>query len=61
MPYWASQGFKFHIPQPGIIIRDKKIITNSAIPEANIKVSTRGGISAYAEYLGERSVPTVVK
>lgn len=61
MPYWASQGFKFHIPQPGIIIRDKKIITNSAIPEANIKVSTRGGISAYAEYLGERSVPTVFK
>ena len=58
MPYWASQGFKFHIPQPGISKNDQGIITNSIIPEAIIKVSTRGGISAHAEYLGERSVQT---
>lgn len=61
MPYWASEGFRFHIPQPGIIRSENNdILTNSAIPGAIIKLSTESDISAYAEYLGERSVPSVL-
>lgn len=56
MPYWASQGFRFHIPQPGIISNGKSIVTNSVIPGAKTKVLTKEGISAYTDYLGERSV-----
>ncbi|MBQ9411078.1 MAG: family 20 glycosylhydrolase, partial [Bacteroidales bacterium] len=59
MPYWASEGFRFHVPQPGIARNENNdIITNSAIPGAKIKLSTKEGISAYTEFLGERSMPT---
>ena len=39
MPWWDSCGIAYHIPQPGMIVRDGKILTNSVIPEARIEVS----------------------
>lgn len=42
MLWWDSCGIAYHIPQPGRIVRDGKILTNSVIPEARIEVSADG-------------------
>ncbi len=39
MPWWEELGIAYHIPQPGMIMKDGELKTNSAIPGAVIEVS----------------------
>ena len=59
MPWWDSCGIAYHIPQPGMIVRDGKILTNSVIPEARIEVSADGK-HATAVYGSRRSCATTL-
>ena len=59
MPWWDFCGIAYHIPQPGMIVRDGKILTNSAIPDARIEVSADGQ-HATALYGSRRSCTTTL-
>lgn len=59
MPWWEENGINFHIPQPGMIIEDGSVKTNSAIPGAIIEISSDGR-HATASYRSVRSCSTTL-
>ena len=42
MPYWASLGIAFHLPQPGLKSEGGKLMANSTVPDAEIRYTTDG-------------------
>lgn len=58
MPWWASQGFNFHLPQAGVRRTEDGILTNVAFPQADAELIE--GVGVRAEYLGRKSVPSVL-
>ncbi len=57
MPYWDTLGIRYHIPQPGLEIRDGKVETYSALPGARIEVTHEGDlVHARTLYGKQRSV-----
>lgn len=43
MPYWAKMGINFHLPQPGLLLKDGNLYANSAYP-AEIRYTTDGTV-----------------
>lgn len=60
MPWWEEQGICFHIPQPGMIMVDGELKTNSAIPGAKIEISPNGR-QARATYCSARSCTSTLR
>lgn len=59
MPWWEENGINFHIPQPGMIMENGEIKTNSLIPGAVIEISSDGQ-TATASYCSRRSCATTL-
>lgn len=61
LPYLATCDVAFHLPQPGILIKEGRLLLNSSIPGATIRYTVDGSVPNGESTLWNRPVPCEAK